>query len=122
VRAERVAFWAAGLSVFVCWNVATLMGALGAQLLSDPRVFGLDVVAPAAFLALLAPRIRARETWSIALVAAVIALVTAPFLPAGVPVLAVAIVTTVLGVWLARPGGRDRSVQASRRTSEDGAT
>jgi predicted branched-subunit amino acid permease len=106
VRAERLAFWAAGLSVFVCWNIATLLGAFGAQLLSDPRVLGLDVVAPAAFLALLAPRMRTREPWAIALIAAVIALVTVPLLPPGVPVLVVAVVTTIVGIMLAR-GERD---------------
>jgi len=38
----RVAFWATGISVFVCWNVATLIGAVGAHALSNPRTLGLD--------------------------------------------------------------------------------
>ena len=30
-------FWATGLAVFVCWNVATAAGAIGGTALSDPR-------------------------------------------------------------------------------------
>lgn len=83
----RTAFWATGLSVFVCWNVATLAGALGAHALPDPTVLGLDVVAPAAFLALLAPRMRNAQGWLVAVAAGAVALVSTPFVPAGVPVL-----------------------------------
>ena len=86
-REARLAFWATGLSVFVLWNLGTLLGALGGQLLRDPRVLGLDAAVPAAFLALLAPRMRTRDPWMIALVAAATALVAVPFVPAGVPVL-----------------------------------
>src|SRR6185437_8021687 len=53
-------FWATGLAVFVCWNVATAAGAIGGTALSDPRSLGLDAAAPAAFLALLAPRLAGR--------------------------------------------------------------
>ena len=83
----RLAFWATGLSVFVLWNVATLVGAVGAKALSDPRVLGLDAAAPAAFVALLAPRMRGREPWAIALGGAAAAMVVVPLVPAGVPVL-----------------------------------
>ena len=95
--AARLGFWATGLSIFVLWNLATLLGALGAGLVSDPRVLGLDVAAPAAFLALLAPRMRARESWAVALGGATVALFTVPYLPAGVPVLLAAAVAIVAG-------------------------
>jgi predicted branched-subunit amino acid permease len=92
----RLGFWAGGLGVFVCWNIATLIGALGAQLLSDPTVLGLDVVAPAAFIALLAPRMRTRMTWLAAGVAVVVALAAVPMTPAGVPVLLAAAAVSLL--------------------------
>jgi predicted branched-subunit amino acid permease len=79
----RLGFWATGGSVFVLWNLGTVLGAVGAQALSDPRVLGLDTAVPAAFLALLAPRMRARQPWVIAVTAALIALVAVPFVPAG---------------------------------------
>jgi predicted branched-subunit amino acid permease len=93
----RLGFWVTGLAVFACWNSATLLGALGARLLSDPKVLGLDVVAPAAFAALVAPRLRSRPTWLAAVVAAVVALVAVPFAPPGIPVL-VAAAAVALGV------------------------
>lgn len=94
----RLGFWATGLAVFACWNVGTLVGALGAQALPDPKVLGLDAAAPAAFIALLAPRMRSREPWMVALAAAGVAVVSVPFVPAGVPVLLAAVVTIALGL------------------------
>jgi predicted branched-subunit amino acid permease len=95
VPAARLGFWATGIAVFVGWNLATLLGAAGAGALRDPRELGLDAAAPAAFLALLAPRMRSAEPWVVALVAAAVALVSAPFVPIGVPVLLAGLVALV---------------------------
>ncbi len=95
VRAGRLGFWATGLSVFVLWNAATLLGALAGSEVGDPRDFGLDAAAPAAFLAMLAPRLRDRATWTIAVVSALVALAVVPLVPAGVPVLVAALVPAV---------------------------
>jgi predicted branched-subunit amino acid permease len=94
----RTAFWWTGLGVYVCWNAATVLGALGADALSDPGVLGLDAAAPAAFVALLAPRLRGREPWAVALAAALVAVVATPLTPAGVPVLVAALVAVAAGV------------------------
>jgi len=91
----RLGFWATGLSVFVCWNLATLIGAVAGTALSDPRALGLDAAGPACFLALLAPHLREPEPRRVALLAAVSALVSVPFVPAGVPVLIAAAVAVV---------------------------
>jgi len=87
-EAARVAFrWTAG-SVFVVWNLTTLVGALLGKVV-DPKTIGLDAVVPAAFLALVAPRLRAGAVERrIATAAALIALTLIPFTPPGVPVLA----------------------------------
>lgn len=90
--AARLGFWATGAAVFVCWNLATLLGALAGDALSDPRALGLDAAAPAAFVALLAPRLDAREPRVVAALAACAALVSVGFVPAGVPVLVAAAV------------------------------
>jgi predicted branched-subunit amino acid permease len=102
-RAARLAFWATGLSVFTLWNLGTLIGAFATHLLPNPRVLGFDAAPPAAFLALLAPRLRAREPLSIALGAGIVALVLLPFVPAGVPLLIVALLVGLLGL---RPAPR----------------
>jgi predicted branched-subunit amino acid permease len=95
MRAGRLGFWATGLSVFVLWNAATLLGAVAGSAVGDPRDFGLDAAAPAAFLAMLAPRLRDRQTWTIAVVSALVALAVVPLVPAGVPVLVAALVPAV---------------------------
>jgi predicted branched-subunit amino acid permease len=95
---SRYAFWATGLLLFVFWNTGTLIGALATHALPDPKAFGLDAAPPAAFLALLAPRLHAREPIAIALAAGVVALVLLPFVPAGVPLLAVALLVALFGI------------------------
>jgi len=95
--AARLAFWSTGISVFVLWNLATVIGAFAADALRDPRVLGLDAAAPAAFLALMSPRLRSREPRIVAAVAAVVALASVPLVPTGVPVLLAAAVAVVFG-------------------------
>jgi predicted branched-subunit amino acid permease len=101
-RAARLAFWATGLSVFVFWNLATLLGALGAGALGDPKVWGLDAAIPAGFIALVWPRLNDRRSWAIGLSAAAVALVLTPFLRPGVPVLLTSVVAVVAGVLAVR--------------------
>ncbi|HEY3923925.1 MAG TPA: AzlC family ABC transporter permease [Acidothermaceae bacterium] len=113
VRSSRLAFWATGASVYVFWNLATLIGALSAHALSNPRVLGLDAAAPAAFLALMSPRLRSREPWIVALTAAVVALVSVPFVPTGVPVLFAAGVAVIAGLRPAPDTGRRNSPRTS---------
>ncbi len=98
VRASRLAFYATGLGVFALWNVGTVIGVVGASWLAEPKVLGLDAAAPAAFLALLAPRLRGGETWAVALLAALVAVLFVPIVPVGVPVLLAALVGVVAGV------------------------
>ena len=99
---SRVGFWWTAGAVYLFWNLFTLAGAVGAHALGDPARFGLDAVVPAAFLALLAPRLRTgapeRRT---ALGAAAIALALIPLTPPGVPVLA-SIAALWLGSWTGR--------------------
>ena len=93
-RAGRLGFWATGLAVFVCWNTGTAIGALGASVLADPRSLGLD----AAFLALVAPRLRHRETAVVAAIAVLAAVASTPFVAAGIPVLLAALVAVAAGL------------------------
>ena len=60
--ARRLGFWTTGVAVFVCWNVMTGVGALIGDRLGDPRRYGLDAMAAAAFLALLWPRLTTART------------------------------------------------------------
>ncbi|MEP7018784.1 MAG: AzlC family ABC transporter permease [Actinomycetota bacterium] len=113
---QRLGFWATGLAVFVLWNLLTILGALLGNALGDPKVFGLDAVAPAAFCALLWPRLKSGEARAVAGVSAVIALVVAPHAPVGIPVLVAALAAAVAG--LLPP--RDQAGQVNVSTPPDG--
>lgn len=97
-RLPRLAFFATGLGIYLAWNAMTLVGALGAQALGDPRVYGLDAAGPAAFVGLLAPRLRGREPWVVAVAAGIVGLALLPLVPAGVPVLVAGLAAVVVGV------------------------
>jgi 4-azaleucine resistance transporter AzlC len=84
---RRLAYWACGVALFACWNAGVVIGAFGGTIISDTNVFGLDAAFPAVLLALVMPSLKDGPTQRAALTGAVIALVTAPFLAAGVPVL-----------------------------------
>jgi predicted branched-subunit amino acid permease len=103
--AARKGFWATFCCLYVTWNLSTLAGAIGAGRVGSPQALGLDVVGPAAFLALIWPRLRAGRTErSVALGGAAIALGTTAFLPVGVPVILAAVVA--LAAALASPGSQ----------------
>ncbi len=99
----RAGFLATGLSVFVLWNLATLVGAVAGEAIGDPRTYGLDAAVGGAFLALLWPRLDTRRTRLAAVLAAALALSLVSLTPAGVPVLAASVVAVGLGLV-----GRDR--------------
>lgn len=95
---RRRGFWVTGLAVYVGWNLATLAGALLGNALGDPRAYGFDAAAAAAFLALLWPRLRSREAAAVGACAAVLAAVVVPLAPPGVPVLVAALAAVVAGL------------------------
>lgn len=83
----RIAYWVCGVGLFVAWNAGVIGGVLVGQSIGDPAAFGLDAAFPAALLALVLPALRDSAALRAALLGAVIALVTTPFVPAGVPIL-----------------------------------
>ena len=108
-QAARHGFWTTAIVLYLGWNVATLIGALAGDAIGDVRAWGLDAVAAAAFLALLWPRLNAREPVVIAAVAAAITVVLVPLVPAGIPILVVALVAIVTAIVRHRtnPGSLD---------------
>ncbi len=95
--AVRAGFWWTGIGVFVLWNLFTMVGALVGNALGDPRRYGLDAAAAAAFLALVWPRLAGRLAQVVAGAAVLVALALTPFTPPGVPVLAAAGVAVLIG-------------------------
>lgn len=108
-RRARAVFWVCGIALFCSWNVGTVAGALAGQGIGDPDAFGLDAAFPAALLALVLPSLRNARTRNAALLGAVVALATTPFLPAGVPVLLALVGLVVL---IPAPAGERAEVRA----------
>lgn len=84
----RRAFWILGVIKYGCWQVGTACGLLLGATVPDTSAFGLDAAFPAALLAMLVPMLRERDARRVAGGAAAISLACAPFVPAGLPVLA----------------------------------
>jgi predicted branched-subunit amino acid permease len=97
-RLGRIGFWVTGIGIYAGWNLSTLVGALVGDAIGDPRQYGLDAAASAAFLALLWPRLSRREPVVVAIVAAVVAAALVPFVPVGLPVIAAALVAVAFGL------------------------
>jgi predicted branched-subunit amino acid permease len=101
--AARKGFAATFACLYFTWNLSTLAGAIGAGRVGSPQAFGLDVVGPAAFLALIWPRLKAGRTErAVALCGAAIALGATPLLPVGVPVILAATAAVGGAFWDAR--------------------
>jgi predicted branched-subunit amino acid permease len=108
----RLAFWATGATIYLGWNLMTLVGALGASGLGETAQAALDSVVPAAFLALLWPRLRKgfpepEVQRRVAFGGAVVALLLTPFVPPGVQVIAAVVAVALAG----RP--RSRAAEAA---------
>lgn len=91
-RDQQIAFWLTGFTLYTCWNLGTLIGALAGTAI-DPTTFGLDVAFPAGFVAMVWPLFTNSSARWAAGIGAVVCIVTVPWTPVGVPIL-----LSVLGV------------------------
>jgi predicted branched-subunit amino acid permease len=96
-ESRATGFWVTGLTVFVGWNLMTFLGALLGNAIGDPRQYGLDAAAGAAFLALLWPRLRDRQAAAVAAAGALVAASLVPVVAVGLPVVAAAFVAVLVG-------------------------
>jgi len=99
IDAGRAGFWTTAVALYLGWNLATLAGALLGDVVGDVRSYGLDAAAAAAFLGLVWPRLKEGEPAVVALGAAVLTVVLLPVVPAGIPVLIVAVVAIAVALW-----------------------
>ena len=104
----RLGFSATAVTVFIGWNITTFVGAVIGDAIGDPRAWGLDAAAAAAFLGLLWPRLKRLQASVVAVAAAVVATVLTPVLMPGLPVLVAAVVAVVVGAFN-RLGRKDDS-------------
>ena len=84
---QATGFWLTGGYVFLFWNMMTLIGALLGSSIGDPKVWGLDAAAAAAFVALVWPRLKNSRMRLTGFFSAFVAIFSSPFVPVGVPIL-----------------------------------
>jgi predicted branched-subunit amino acid permease len=118
-RAARIGFTATGLTLYVLWNLTTLIGALGARALGDTDAWGLDAAGPAVFLALLAPMLRTTTERAVAALAVLLGLGLLPVLPAGVPVLVAALAAPAVLFLTGRTMSRTGAEKANEKVEKD---
>jgi predicted branched-subunit amino acid permease len=118
-RSARIGFAVTGVSLYLCWNVTTLLGHLGASALGDTDAWGLDAAGPAVFLALVAPMLKTTLERATAGLAVVLGLGAYPVLPAGVPVLAAALAAPVMLALYGRRGRQDRTAAGQPAGEEE---
>lgn len=97
---RRAAYWAGGIGLFAFWNAGVAIGALAGTVVTDTDAFGLDAAFPAVLLALVLPALHDTATRRAAFAGVAVALATAPFVPAGLPVL-----LALVGVLAGHGGG-----------------
>lgn len=120
--AMRRGFWLTGLLVFAGWNLTTLAGALLGNAIGDPKVYGFDAAAAAAFCALLWPRLKTVNAGATAALAALLTVVLVPVVPAGVPVLVAASAAVVVGLFArSRPVDGDVENRSAGAAEEEPA-
>jgi 4-azaleucine resistance transporter AzlC len=89
----------AELSVFVSWNLSTLVGSLISQAIPDPIALGIDFIFPLSFLAMLIPLLKNRFDILISIIAGISAFVLSNVLQvnSGLTILLVGIFGSLLG-------------------------
>lgn len=92
----------AGVSMFLAWNLGTLVGGVATSALPDPRRLGIDFVIPLTVLAVLVPLLRSRAAFTVALVAGVVSLALSRVLPIGIAVLGAGVCASAAGTWWTR--------------------
>jgi predicted branched-subunit amino acid permease len=92
----------AGVSMYLAFNAGTAIGATAGSAVPDPRRFGVDLVAPLTFLAVLVPLVRTRTAALVALVAGGTAVLLAQVASGGVVVLGAGLAGSAVGAWRTR--------------------
>ena len=93
-RSRVAAFWVTGCSVYVFWNLGTLIGALAGSSV-DPQRYGLDVAFPAGFVAMVVPQFGHRSGRTAGLLGGLVCLITIPFVPVGMSILCASVAVLV---------------------------
>ena len=105
----------AGVSMFLAWNLGTLIGAGAGATIPNLQGIGVDLVAPLTFLAVLVPLLRTRPALLTAATASITTIVASLLVPSGVVVLLAGATGSYTGYWwsnrLARRTGHPKEAE-----------
>jgi len=90
----------AGASIYVAWGLASLVGALAGNSISNPLQWGLDFAMPATFLTMLLPQIVSRRMGVVVIVSAAVATATYVLVPGKWYIIVAVLAATITGVVL----------------------
>ncbi|EAX47708.1 AzlC family protein [Thermosinus carboxydivorans Nor1] len=95
------------LFMYVTWGLSTAAGVFVGSYIPDPLAWGLDFAMPATFLVLLFPRLTDRTSVVVCIIAGVIAVAGALYLPGKWYMIAACVVATIIGGLM--DGGGERA-------------
>lgn len=110
-RDVRRAFWWVTSALVLGWWVGSITGVLLGNVLHDAKSIGLDVVFPAALLAVIGGQLRSRSGLVTALISGGLLILSLPYLPAGAPILVAVFGAAAGALWPNRPSARDNDDQ-----------
>ncbi|MEM8535972.1 MAG: AzlC family ABC transporter permease [Chloroflexota bacterium] len=89
-------------SLYCIWQVSTVVGIFLGRFIPNPAAYGLDLVFPLTFIALLVPLLRDRISVFVAVIAGGLTIAGVLLLPGSWYILLAGIVASGLGAWLSR--------------------
>ena len=98
-RDASAAFWFTGVTLWLCWNVGSVVGATLGPVMGTPDRWGLDAALPATFVALVAGQLHTAASRTAALGAAVVALGAVPVTSPGIPIV-LSVVALAPAAWV----------------------
>jgi predicted branched-subunit amino acid permease len=87
----------ASLAMYITWCLSTIAGVLVGGYISDPLAWGLDFAMPATFMVLLFPRLVDRTGLIVCIVAGIVAVLGALYLPGKWYMIIACLVATLVG-------------------------
>jgi predicted branched-subunit amino acid permease len=121
-RTDVGGYWLAAGLIWVPWNLATIAGVIGGQVIPDPSRFGIDVIFPAAMAGLAVLLIRARRDLIAAVAACVVGVVLAIAVDPAVGVVAGGLIGPLVALAAPGPRGRTAPVEAEAEAEAFGFT
>lgn len=92
----------ANISLYVAWQLSTLAGIVVGSRIPDPAAYGLDLIFPLTFTAMLVPLIKSRANALVAALGGLLAIAGALLLPGSWYILLAGLVASAAGAALAR--------------------